>query len=109
MTPEVIKTLIEIANEQQRVMAAQAAITRCPRKAILHTNPDLTPSAASVRRHSGTKKEESLLFQDKIIPQLTQADKPASVGFGYLKYTALNGYTIPRLFQWRLLRQCRTS
>ena len=42
MTPEVIKTLIEIANEQQRVMAAQAAITRCPRKAILHTNPDLT-------------------------------------------------------------------
>ena len=32
MTPEVIKTLIEIANEQQRVMAAQAAITRCPPK-----------------------------------------------------------------------------
>ena len=32
MTPEVIKTLIEIANEQQRVMAAWAAITRCPPK-----------------------------------------------------------------------------
>ena len=30
MTPEVVKTLIEIANEQQRVMAAWAAITRCP-------------------------------------------------------------------------------
>ena len=45
MTPEVIKTLIEIANEQQRVMAAWAAITRCPRKAILHTNPDLTMSS----------------------------------------------------------------
>ena len=29
MTPEIIKTLIEIANEQQRVMAAQAAFTRC--------------------------------------------------------------------------------
>ena len=48
MTPEVIKTLIEIANEQQRVMAAQAAITRCPRKAILHTNPDLTLPASAL-------------------------------------------------------------
>ena len=38
MTPEVIKTLIEIANEQQRVMA----ITRCPPKGNLHTNPDFT-------------------------------------------------------------------
>ena len=32
MTPEVIKALIEIANEQQRVMAASGAITRCPPK-----------------------------------------------------------------------------
>ena len=32
MTPEVIKALIEIANEQQRVLAAWAAITRCPPK-----------------------------------------------------------------------------
>ena len=32
MTPEVIKALIEIANEQQRVMTAWAAITRCPPK-----------------------------------------------------------------------------
>mgnify|MGYP000937016153 FL=1 len=42
MTPEVIKTLIEIANEQQRVMAAWRPSPVVPRKAILHTNPDLT-------------------------------------------------------------------
>ena len=41
MTPEVIKTLIEIANEQQRVMAL-AAITRYPPKDNLHTNPGFT-------------------------------------------------------------------
>ena len=42
MTPEVIKTLIEIANEQQRVMAAWRPSPVVPRKATLHTNPDLT-------------------------------------------------------------------
>ena len=42
MTPEVIKTLIEIANEQQRVMAAWRPSPAVPRKANLHTNPDLT-------------------------------------------------------------------
>ena len=42
MTPEVIKALIEIANEQQRVMAARRPSPAVPRKANLHTNPDLT-------------------------------------------------------------------
>ena len=52
MTPEVMKTLIEIANEQQRVMAAKAAITRCPLKAILHTNPDLTLQELQAKRRA---------------------------------------------------------
>ena len=37
MTPEVIKALIEIANEQQRVMAAQTSITRCLPKGLYTT------------------------------------------------------------------------
>ena len=43
MTPEVIKTLIEIANEQQQVMAARPSPV-VPPKGNLRTNPDFTPS-----------------------------------------------------------------
>ena len=45
MTPEIIKTLIEIANEQQRVMAARRPSPAVPRKANLHTSPDFTSAS----------------------------------------------------------------
>ena len=48
MTPEVIKTQIEIADERLRVMAARRAITRCPPKGKLHTNPDFTDFHSSM-------------------------------------------------------------
>ena len=64
MTPEVIKTLIEIANEQQRVMAAWRPSPVVPRKAILHTNPDLTNPAV---RDSAMEANNIRIFRSDMV------------------------------------------